>query len=184
MLKASPDSYGLIAKLFHWVLALVILWQLFTGINLNQMEPSVEKGQFIWIHQITGTFLFCGIALRLLWKFYNRPVFEDSLPKRHRVVLKILQSLLYLICLWLPLQGSMMTWAGGFDVYLVGMIKIPAVIAENKALYPSFVSIHLASSVLLLTLSLIHMGAGLYHGYVIKDRYNVWRRMALRVHRD
>ena len=66
MLKASPDSYGLIAKLFHWVLALVILWQLFTGINLNQMEPSVEKGQFIWFHQITGTFLFCGIALRLL----------------------------------------------------------------------------------------------------------------------
>jgi cytochrome b561 len=105
MLKASPDSYGLIAKLFHWVLALVILWQLFTGINLNQMEPSVEKGQFIWFHQITGTFLFCGIALRLLWKFYNRPVFEDSLPKRHRVVSKILQSLLYLICLWLPLQG-------------------------------------------------------------------------------
>ena len=53
-----------------------------------------------------------------------------------------------------------MTGAGGFDVYLVGMIKIPAVIAENKALYPSFVSIHLASSVLLLTLSLIHMGDG------------------------
>ena len=85
MLKASPDSYGLIAKLFHWVLALVILWQLFTGINLNQMEPSVEKGQFIWFHQITGTFLFCGIGLRLLWKFYNRPVFEDNLPKRHRI---------------------------------------------------------------------------------------------------
>ena len=78
----------------------------------------------------------------------------------------------------------MMTWVGGFDVYLVGMIKIPALIAENKALYPSFASIHLASSVLLLTLSLIHLGAGLYHDYVIKDRYNVWTRMALRVHRD
>ena len=77
-----------------------------------------------------------------------------------------------------------MTWVGGFDVYLVGMIKIPALIAENKALYPSFVSIHLASSVLLFTLSLIHLGAGLYHDYVIKDRYNVWTRMALRVHRD
>ena len=109
MLKASPDSYGLIARLFHWVLARVILWQLFTGINLNQMEPSVEKGQFIWFHQITGTFLFCGIALRFLWKFYNRLVFEGNLPKRHRVGSKILQSLLYLICLWLPLQGSMMT---------------------------------------------------------------------------
>ena len=77
-----------------------------------------------------------------------------------------------------------MTWAGGFDVYLLGMTKIPALIAENKALYPSFVSIHLASSVLLLALLLIRMGAGLYHRYVIKDRYHVWTRMALRVHRN
>ena len=78
----------------------------------------------------------------------------------------------------------MMTWAGRFDVYLVGVIKLPGLIAENKAMYPSFASIHLASSVLLLTLPLIHMGAGLYHRYVIKDLYNVWRRIAPRVHRD
>jgi hypothetical protein len=31
---------------------------------------------------------------------------------------------------------------------------------------------------------MIHMGVGLYHRYVIKDRYNVWTRMALGVRRD
>ena len=92
--------------------------------------------------------------------------------------------LLYLICVCLPIQGLMMTWAGGFDVYLVGVIKLSVLIAENKAMYPSFASIHLASSFLLLTLSLMHMAAGLYHLYVIKDRYNVRTRMALRVRRS
>ena len=91
--------------------------------------------------------------------------------------------LLYLICVWLPIQGSMMTWAGGFDVYLVGVIKLPVLIAENKAMYPSFASIHLASSFLLLTLSLMHIAAGLYNLYVIRDLYNVWTRMALWVRR-
>ena len=85
--------------------------------------------------------------------------------------------LLYLICVCLPIQGLMMTWAGGFDVYLVGVIKLPVLIAENKAMYPSFASIHLAPSFLLLTLSPMHMAAGFYH------RYNVRTRMALRVRR-
>ena len=125
------------------------------------MVPSVQKGQFIWFHQITGASLFCGIAPRLLWKFYNLPVFEDNLLKRLRIGSKILQMLLYLICVFLPIQGSMMTWAGRFDVYLVGVIKLPVLIAENKAMYPSFASIHLAPSFLLLTLSPMHMAARL-----------------------
>ena len=72
-----------------------------------------------------------------------------------------------------------MTWAGGLDVYLVGIIKMPMLIAENKALYSSFVSIYLASTILLLTLLLIHVGAALYHRYVNKDHYNVCKRMML-----
>ena len=91
--------------------------------------------------------------------------------------------LLYLICVFLPIQGSMMTWAGRFDVYLVEVIKLPVLIAENKAMYPSFASIHLAPSFLLLTLSPMHMAAGFYHLYMIKDRYNVRTRMALQVRR-
>lgn len=83
MLKASSNDYGLVAKLFHWVLAFVILWQLFTGLNLSGMEFSQEKGQFIWFHQITGTLLFILIAARLIWRFYNQPKFEDTLPPFH-----------------------------------------------------------------------------------------------------
>jgi cytochrome b561 len=71
--------------------------------------------------------------------------------------------LLNLICAWLPIQGSMMTWTGGSDVYLLRVIKLPVLIAENKVMYQSFVSVHLASSFLLLTLSLMYLAAGLHH---------------------
>ena len=73
----------------------------------------------------------------------------------------------------------MITLAGGLEVYLAWIIKMPTLIAENKALYPSFVSIYLASTILLLTLLLIHVGAALYHRYVKKDHYNVCKRMTL-----
>jgi len=183
MMKATSSDYGLIAKLFHWILAVVILWQLFTGINLSTMEFTPQKGQFIWFHQITGTLLFTLIAFRLIWRFYNRPKFLDDLPPVHRWGSKIIQTLLYILCLWLPIQGSLMTWAGGYDVYLVGLVKIPALVAENRDMYPTFVSFHYQTAILLLALSAVHIGAGLYHRFVAKDKYGVWNRMAFRFNR-
>ena len=43
MLKASNNNYGAIAKAFRWVFALVIFWQLFTGLSLHNMGFSPEK---------------------------------------------------------------------------------------------------------------------------------------------
>ena len=184
MPKATNNSYGSIAKVFHWLFAIVIFWQLFTGVNLHNMEFSPQKGQFIWFHQITGTFAFCLIALRLLWRFYNKPKFEDTLPKIHKIASKTVQIALYVLCLWLPIQGTMMTWASGFDVYIVGLIKIPTLMAENKLMYPTFVDFHFISSMALLLLTIIHILAGFYHRIIINDKYGVWKRMAIKFHRN
>jgi cytochrome b561 len=179
MLKASNNDYGVIAKAFHWMFAVVILWQFFTGLNLHNMEFSPEKGQFIWFHQITGTLIFCLISLRLIWRFYNRPKFEDTLPKIHKISSKIVQFILYVLCIWLPVQGALMTWAGGYDVYLIGLVKVPALVAVNKEMYPTFVDFHYVTSLTLLMLTLLHISAGLYHRYFRNDEYGVWKRMAV-----
>ena len=70
-----------------------------------------------------------------------------------------------------------MTWAGGFDVYIVGLIQLPRLIAENKDIYPTFVQVHLFSSVALLVLTVLHVPAGLYHSHAIRDKFGVWARM-------
>ena len=69
--KASQNSWGLIAKIFHWLLAILLIWQIFTGINLHNMEFSPAKIGFIGIHKIIGTFIFTIVVLRLVWKFFN-----------------------------------------------------------------------------------------------------------------
>lgn len=180
MIKAQGNDYGLIAKLFHWLLAALIFWQLFTGINLNGMEFSSQKAMFIWFHQISGTLLFTLIALRLIWRLYNRPKFDQPLPQLHSISSKAVQTALYILCLWVQIQGSLMTWAGGFDVYIVGLIQLPRLIAENKDMDPAFVQVHFFSSVALLVLTVLHVGAGLYHRLVIQDKFRVWARMTFR----
>ena len=46
-IKATQHSWGSIAKIFHWVLALLLIWQIFTGFNLHNMEFSPAKIGFI-----------------------------------------------------------------------------------------------------------------------------------------
>ena len=63
------------------------------------------------------------------------------------------------------------------------VIKIPRLIVENKAMYPVLVCMHVVFSILLLTRSLMHLGVALYHRYVTKDHFYVWKRTALPGHR-
>ena len=71
-IKATENSWGLIAKTFHWLLTLLLIWQIFTGFNLHNMEFSPTKIGFIGIHKIIGTIIFTIVVLRLIWKFFNR----------------------------------------------------------------------------------------------------------------
>ena len=121
-LKGNENSWGLIAKTFHWLLALLLIWQIFTGFNLHNMEFSPAKIGFIGIHKIIGTIIFTIVVLRLMWKFFNSKPDTSTLPKFHRYASGVIHSLLYALVIWIPFQGTMMTQVGGFDVQLLGLI--------------------------------------------------------------
>jgi len=176
--KASQNSWGLIAKIFHWLLAILLIWQIFTGINLHNMEFSPAKIGFIGIHKIIGTFIFTIVVLRLVWKFFNSKPNVSNLPKFHRYASSIIHTLLYVLVIWIPFQGTIMTQAGGFDVQLLGIITIPKFIETNIEMYPTFVQFHYQSMIALIVVFGIHLSAGLYHRLINSDKYGVWNRMS------
>ena len=81
MYKSSENSWGLVAKIFHWIVALLIIWQLFTGFNLSTLEFSPQKIVFIELQKIFGTFILIFILFRLGWRFYNTVPSNKNLPK-------------------------------------------------------------------------------------------------------
>ena len=177
MYKGSKNSWGLVSKIFHWVVALLIIWQLFTGFNLSTSEFSPQKIVFIEFHKIFGTFILVLILFRLGWRFYNTPPSNKDLPKLHRIFSFIIHNFLYALVIFTTIQGTLMTQVGGFDVKLLGLITIPRLIAENIDLYPVFKSLHYALWVLLLTTFVIHLIGGIYHR-LSGDKYGVWQRMS------
>ena len=80
--KGTKTSWGLIAKIFHWSIALLLFWQVTTGISLHNMEFSPLKIGIVGSHKISGTVIFSLIVLRLLWRFFNTHPEYKSLPKK------------------------------------------------------------------------------------------------------
>lgn len=177
MYKGSQNSWGLIAKLFHWVVALLIIWQLFTGFNLSTLEFSPKKIALIEIHKIFGTFIFVFILARLCWKLYNTAPYNKNLPKLHQILSIIVHNLLYALTVLTTIQGTLMTQVGGFDVKLLGLITVPKLIDENLDIYPVFLSIHYLLWMFLLITFTIHLIGGIYHRFS-GDKYGVWKRMS------
>ena len=177
MYKNSENSWGLVAKIFHWLVAILIIWQLFTGYNLSTLEFSPQKIAFIEIHKIFGTLILISILIRLGWRLYNTSPSNRNLPKFHRITSTIVHNLLYLLVIFTTIQGTLMTQIGGFDVKLLGLITIPRLIAENLDMYPAAKNLHYSLWMILLTIFVIHLFAGLYHRFS-GDKYGVWKKMS------
>ena len=177
MYKGSTNSWGLIAKIFHWVVGLLIIWQLFTGFNLSTLEFFPQKIVFIELHKVFGTFILVFILLRLGWRFYNTAPSNNNLPKFHRIISTIIHNFLYILVIFTTIQGTLMTQVGGFDVQLLGLITIPRLIAENLDMYPFFKNFHYILWMILFTTFLVHLVAGIYHRFS-GDKFGVWRRMS------
>ena len=179
--KGTKTSWGLIAKLFHWSLALLLFWQVATGISLHNMEFSPFKIGIIGTHKFFGTLVFSLVVLRLIWKYmFNTHPKYENLTLFHKLVSNSVHFLLYGLVILIPIQGTIMTWLGGGDVFLLGIIKIPPIIEMDFILYPQALKVHYYSALTLTGLFSLHILAALYHRLLIKDKYGVWKRMAFR----
>ena len=105
--RGSNYSWGLVAKIFHWTLAVFILSQISFGINLHFTDPSRVKGELIHFHKIFGTIILFLVFLRLAWKFYNPSPSHESLSFFHKISSKIIQILMYIFLILIPIQGML-----------------------------------------------------------------------------
>src|SRR3989442_5600023 len=79
MLRNASDSWGALAKLFHWVTAALILAQIALGVMAASWRVSPTKIELFFWHKSTGMLILALVALRLLWRLANPP---PELPSR------------------------------------------------------------------------------------------------------
>lgn len=175
-IKNTLERYGLVAMLFHWVMALALIVMLVVGFSMTSLPNGPQKFSLYGLHKATGIVLLALVTLRLLWRMANpAPALPATLPVWQRHAANASHFVLYVICLTMPLTGWMMSSAAGFSVSVFGLFVLPDFIAPNPGMRELFGEAHEILAFTLIAVVVVHALAALKHHFV--DRDAVLRRM-------
>lgn len=192
MQRLQPDetrgpTYGLTARLMHWISALLVLSLLCLGVVMvRAIETDFAlKFSLYQLHKSLGVSLLALTALRLAWRFYQPPPpLPVTLAPWEARAARANHLMLYAILILMPLSGWAMVSISTLPIktLLFGWIPFPhiapleALTTETRqAAEPIVKWVHRGFAIGLGCLVLVHVGAALRHHFVIGD--GVLRRM-------
>lgn len=157
-------------------MAVLILGLLALGIYMHDLPLSPQKLELYSWHKWAGVTVFLLVWWRLAWRVTHRPpALPETLSPAMRLAAHAGHVALYGLMLVIPLSGWLMSSAKGFQTVWFGVLPIPDVLGRDKALAELLQQAHEALNwLLMLTLS-GHLGAALWHHFVLKD--DTLRRM-------
>jgi len=171
MLKNTTDSYGLVAKGFHWLLFLMLTFSIIAGNFLASMPKGPEKLQAAGMHKSFGAVLLMLILARFIWRLMNEtPRLPDGTTAAEANLAKGMHWFLYLLMFAQPLSGILMSQAGGFPVSFFGLFEFPVFLEKNLEMAKFFRAMHGTVWILLVLAVIGHAGAALHHHFIRKDK--------------
>ncbi|MBL8629802.1 MAG: cytochrome b [Rhodospirillaceae bacterium] len=185
----TSKGWGWLAKLFHWVMALMIAVIVPIGFLLpatyqfKVTDLRMEAVHIVLsrIHQSMGLLILMFVVLRLGWRLKQSiPDAPAGLAAYQKILAKLNHAFLYLLMFLLPLSGwASLSAFGEAPSYFLWIEGLPAIVPkvplDDTFGYSFFAGIHryaVYSGAALLTL---HAFAALWHQFVKKD--SVLRRM-------
>lgn len=164
------QRYNPVARAFHWLIVGLLVVQYSTELVLPYVLPkSAEDSLTAW-HLSVGPTILLLMVLRLAWRLTHAvPPPPADLSPAVQLLSRTTHWLFYAVLLVLPMQGWVAASAFGSPVYLLGFIRLPALVAENKALAETVGGVHGVVATVLLALIALHVAGALYHRFVKRD---------------
>ena len=166
----TRDTYGLIARILHWFIFLLVAGMLIGGFFMSYLPSNGIKSFFISIHKSTGFIIFLLMIARLLWRNHNQQPRDLGESLFLNYVAHVLHIVLYILLLLQPLVGILVSQTYGYPVSVFGIFELPQIIWKSQLLANFFSKVHTVIGVLLTVSILIHAAAALKHHYIDRDR--------------
>jgi cytochrome b561 len=165
---ASAGRYNPVARLLHWLVAVLVLVVFPFGAVIKFVKDDV-KLTFFAIHESLGFLILWLMLLRILIRWLAPPPPEPPMPAIFTRTAAVVHAGLYLVLVLQPLFGFLTTNAYGFPLKLFGVIDVWSPIGKNDTLAPIFKSVHIGLGWALLVLFLLHIGGVVFHHVIRRD---------------
>jgi len=170
MLRNDADSWGAPAKLFHWVMAALILAQIALGVMAASWRVSPTKIELFFWHKSTGVLILTLVALRLLWRLANPPPeLPSGIAAWERAAARLSHLLLYALMIALPVTGWIVNSASNVPFRIFWLIPLPAIVAPDEPTADLAALVHGGLAALLALALVAHIGAALRHHFVKRN---------------
>jgi cytochrome b561 len=177
-LANTEEEYGLIAKLFHWLIAVIVIGLLPLGLFMTGMENSPLKLEIYAVHKSFGLLVFFLGLGRIVWRIVSPPPDHLESHEHWEVTLAAASHFwLYVCIIGMPLTGWLMSSAMEFPVPFFG-VQLPHLIGKDEHLGELFREAHGVIAYTLLFVLGLHVAGALKHHVIDKDE--TLSRMAFR----
>jgi len=172
MLKNSPQSFGLISKLLHWAMAILLTGLFAIGLYMTELDYYDPLYHSLpWWHKSFGLLTLFLLLLRFVWKLSNtEPLALKSHKKWEVSLAHIIQQTFYILILLIAITGYLISTAKGKGIEFFNWFDVPALTSELEEEIADFIGdTHEFLAILLATLVVLHALAALKHHFIDKD---------------
>ncbi|NRA23685.1 MAG: cytochrome b [Oleispira sp.] len=169
MVKNSKSSYGWIAIVLHWLMAIGIFF-LF-GLGLYMVELTYYDTWYrgsLELHKSLGLTLLLIWIARIAWRWLNTSP-KMSGTKFEKKAAHTVHAVLYLLMLALMVTGYLISTADGRGIEVFSLIEVPAMSISIENQEDIAGDIHWAIAWVLMFMVGLHSLAAIKHQLINKD---------------
>ena len=172
----DQERYSATAIILHWVMAILLICMFGLGWYMVDLpKGSEERSWFFALHKSIGLTIALLALMRLFWRFTHvPPALPESITNFKQQLAGLTHWLLYVAMFIQPVSGYISSSFSGYKTKIWGL-PLPHWGWKSPVLNEIFTDIHVASSVILVCLIVIHLCGVLVHVY--QGEASILRRM-------
>ena len=170
--RNTVQTYGLLAVLLHWLLALMIIALFGLGLWMVGLDYYSAWYQLApWWHKSMGALVAALMLFRGIWRWANpTPQPEPGLPKWQCGLALLGQYLFYALVALIVISGYLIVTAEGEGLSVFDWFVIPALPKSFEQQEDLAGEVHEYLAWLMMLFVLLHSLAALRHHFIDKDR--------------
>ena len=157
------EHFSSVSKVVHIVSAVAFI----AALLLMFLNPSADSVAFN-LHQSLGLLVVALYMVRITWmNWAGKPKALGN--KMEQFAAHMAHMALYGILLLMPLSGLLIAVAKAKETVVFGLFSIPGLAERNSGLIEFAYSTHSFLEIVCYLLVAAHVGAALYHHFILKD---------------
>jgi cytochrome b561 len=167
---AQPSTYTPIARLLHWLTAVLVLTLIVVGIVMANMEDGPTKNFLYNLHRSTGALVLVLVLVRLIYRLTHPvPPLPADMPGILKLAARANHWAFYALLIIQPLLGWIATSAYRAPILFFWLFELPPIWPENRAFSEQVFAVHRFIGVLIAVLVCVHVAGALYHHFIRRD---------------